>query len=107
MPRSSVIGIRVFIIRSSASRGPQRWPGESPGHRCGPREAEERMMKTRIPITDERGIAFPMAMIVLTVLMALMAAFAFLATSEPQIAANHMASVQARSLAESGLERAL
>ena len=65
------------------------------------------MMKTRIPITDERGIAFPMAMIVLTVLMALMAAFAFLATSEPQIAANHMASVQARSLAESGLERAL
>src|SRR3989441_5362334 len=81
--------------------------GESPGHRCRPREAEERMMRIRIPITDERGIAFPMAMIVLTVLMALMAAFAFLATSEPQIAANHMASVQARSLAESGLERAL
>src|SRR5439155_7627047 len=81
--------------------------GESPGHRRRPREAEERMMKTRTPITDERGIAFPMAMIVLTVLMALMAAFTLLATSEPQIAANHMASVQARPLAESGLERAL
>jgi hypothetical protein len=64
-------------------------------------------MKNWTPITDERGIAFPMAMIVLLILTALMAAFALLATSEPQIAANHRASAQARSLAESGLERAL
>jgi hypothetical protein len=56
---------------------------------------------------DERGIALPMAMIVMAILSALMAAFAVLATSEPQIAANHRASAQARSLAESGLERAL
>src|ERR687887_2677854 len=64
-------------------------------------------MKTRRPITHEAGIAFPMAMIVMAILVALMAAFAVLARSEPQMAANHMASVQARSLAESGLERAL
>jgi hypothetical protein len=56
---------------------------------------------------NERGIAMPMALIVLLVLTALMAAFAVLATSEPQIAANQEASAQARALAESGVSRAL
>jgi type IV pilus assembly PilX-like protein len=64
-------------------------------------------MKTWRPITDERGIAFPTAMLVMVILTAIMAAFAVLSTSEPQIAGNHMASIQARALAESGLERAL
>ncbi len=64
-------------------------------------------MKTRNPVRDEQGIAFPMALIVMTILAALMAAFAVLATSEPQIASNQMQSVQARALAESGVERAL
>src|SRR5438445_12839069 len=64
-------------------------------------------MEIRKLITNEQGIAFPMAMIVMAILSALMAAFAVLATSEPQIAANHMGSTQARALAESGLERAL
>src|SRR5437870_1575384 len=64
-------------------------------------------MEIRKLIKNEQGIAFPMAMIVMAILSALMAAFAVLATSEPQIAANHMGGTQARALAESGLERAL
>ncbi len=64
-------------------------------------------MKTGQPVKDEQGVAFPMAMIVMAILSALMAAFAVLATSEPQIASNQMASVQARALAETGVERAL
>ncbi|MBI2160435.1 MAG: pilus assembly PilX N-terminal domain-containing protein [Candidatus Rokubacteria bacterium] len=64
-------------------------------------------MKTGKPVNDEQGVAFPMAMIVMAILSALMAAFAVLATSEPQIASNHMASTQARALAETGVERAL
>ena len=56
---------------------------------------------------NERGIAMPMALIVLMILTALMAAFAVLATSEPQIAANQEASAQARALAESGVSRVL
>ena len=55
-------------------------------------------MKTRNPVRDEQGIAFPMALIVMAILGALMAAFAVLATSEPQIASNQMHSVQARAL---------
>ena len=64
-------------------------------------------MKTRDPRRDEQGIAFPMALIVMVILTALMATLAVLATSEPQIASNQMQSVQARALAESGVERAL
>jgi hypothetical protein len=56
---------------------------------------------------DERGIALPMALIVMVILTTLMAAFAVLATSEPQIAGNQAASAQARALAESGVERAI
>jgi len=58
-------------------------------------------------ILNERGVAFPMALIVVAILSALMAAFAGLSMSEPQIASNQAASAQARALAESGVERAL
>lgn len=58
-------------------------------------------------MNNERGIAMPMALMVMAILTALMAGFAVLATSEPQIANNHIASTQARALAESGVERAL
>src|SRR5438128_2871045 len=64
-------------------------------------------MKTSKPIQDERGIALPMAMIVMAILTSLMIAFAVLATSESQSASSQMASAQARALAESGVERAL
>ena len=63
-------------------------------------------MNTR-GILNDRGIAFPMALIVVGILSALMAAFAALAMSEPQIASNQLASAQARAMAESGVERAL
>ena len=64
-------------------------------------------MKNWRPIRNERGVALPMAMIAMGILTTLMVLFAVLGTSEPQIAGNHMASIQARALAESGLERAL
>ena len=63
-------------------------------------------MNTR-GILNDRGIAFPMALIVVAILSTLMAAFAALAMSEPQIASNQLASAQARAMAESGVERAL
>jgi hypothetical protein len=58
-------------------------------------------------MSNERGIALPMALMVMVILTALMAAFAVLATSEPQIASNQVASAQARAVAESGVERVL
>jgi len=58
-------------------------------------------------IWNERGIAMPMALLVMVILTALMTAVVVLATSEPQIASNHLASTQARALAESGVERVL
>ncbi len=58
-------------------------------------------------MSNERGIAMPMALIVMMILVSLMAAFAVLATSEPEIAGNQAASAQARALAESGVERVL
>jgi hypothetical protein len=58
-------------------------------------------------VYDERGMALPMTMIVLTLITTLALAFLALAVSEPVIANNHMASAQARAMAESGIERAL
>jgi hypothetical protein len=56
---------------------------------------------------NERGMALPMTMIVLTLITTLAMAFLALAATEPVIANNHMASAQARAMAESGIERAL
>jgi hypothetical protein len=56
---------------------------------------------------NERGMALPMTMIVLTLITTLALAFLALAATEPVIANNHMASAQARAMAESGIERAL
>jgi hypothetical protein len=58
------------------------------------------------PLKDERGIALPMAMMTLLLLTTLMLAFGVLAQTEPVIAANQLRVAQARSLAESGMERA-
>ncbi|MBI2207432.1 MAG: hypothetical protein HYU41_26670 [Candidatus Rokubacteria bacterium] len=58
-------------------------------------------------LTDERGIALPMAMIVLVILTALTLAFTSLGKSEPLIARNHSMSAQSRAYAESGFERAI
>jgi hypothetical protein len=66
-------------------------------------------MQTTIAITarDQRGIVLPTAMIVLAILMALTFAFTSLATTEPMIGRNHSMYAQARSHAESGIERAI
>src|SRR5438094_3445836 len=77
-------------------------------HRClSSKVSGKALLQSHAPLKDERGIAFPMAMIVMVILTSLMIAFAVLATSESQIASSQMASAQARALAESGLERAL
>jgi Tfp pilus assembly protein PilX len=57
--------------------------------------------------TPERGVALPLAMMMLVSLMALMLAFAVLAQHEPTIAANHSHAQQALQMANSGVERAL
>lgn len=56
---------------------------------------------------DQRGIALPMALIVLIILSSLMIAFAVLSQSEPTIAANQSQVAVARAMAESGMERAI
>jgi hypothetical protein len=56
---------------------------------------------------DERGVALPMAVMSLALLVPLMLAFASLSVSEPIIAANQLRATQARTLADSGLQYAL
>jgi Tfp pilus assembly protein PilX len=58
-------------------------------------------------LLDDRGVALPSAIMTLVLLTSLMLAFAALTTTEPLIASNHLASAQARALAESGVQRAL
>jgi len=64
-------------------------------------------MNMRTRLTDERGVALPMAMMMLMLLTTLMMAFGVLAQSEPVIAANQLRVAQARALADSGLERGI
>src|SRR3989454_1198578 len=56
---------------------------------------------------DERGLALPMAVLLLLVLTSLMLAFVSLAQTEPMIAKNHLLATQARAQAEAGFERAV
>jgi len=58
-------------------------------------------------IRDERGVALPMAMIVLVLLTTLMVAFALLTQTEPVIAHNQNRAALARAQAEAGFERAV
>jgi hypothetical protein len=64
-------------------------------------------MKLAEIIRDDRGVALPMAMIVLVLLTTLMMAFALLAQTEPVIAHNQHRTAQARAQAEAGFERAV
>ena len=63
-------------------------------------------MRARI-LGDERGIALPMALMIVLVLSALVAAFSVLGASEPTLAANQQRVAQARAIAESGVDRAI
>jgi Tfp pilus assembly protein PilX len=58
-------------------------------------------------VTNERGVALPLAMLTLVILTVLSLAFMALSKSEPIIASNHQRATEARAVAESGLERAL
>jgi hypothetical protein len=59
------------------------------------------------PVSDERGVALPMALMALVLLTTLMLALASISQTEPVIATNHLRGSQARAIAESGLEYAL
>jgi hypothetical protein len=59
------------------------------------------------PWRNQRGVALVSAVIALMVLSALLIAFVVLSRTEPTIAANHALSVQARTMAESGVEQAI
>jgi hypothetical protein len=58
-------------------------------------------------LLDEQGVALPLALMSLALLVPLMLAFASLSVSEPIIAGNQLRASQARALADSGLEYAL
>ena len=58
-------------------------------------------------LLDERGVALPMALMSLALLVPLMLAFASLSVSEPIIAGNLLRASQGRALADSGLQYAL
>src|SRR5207245_3591029 len=58
-------------------------------------------------LTNERGVALPMALITLVLLTTLMLAFAVLSQNEPVIAANQLRTSQARAMEESGFECAV
>ena len=58
-------------------------------------------------LRGERGAVLPLAMLVLSILSAVLISFALMTGQEPLVASNHVALVQAQALAEAGLQRAL
>jgi Tfp pilus assembly protein PilX len=58
-------------------------------------------------LSEQRGVALPMAMLALLIVSALIAALSVLAASEPTIAKNQLMVAQARAIAEAGVERAI
>jgi hypothetical protein len=67
-------------------------------------------MSSRRPqsaLIDQRGIALPLALIVLTLLTSLTLAFLAMSSTEPLIAANLKGSEQALAIAEAGIERSI
>jgi type II secretory pathway component PulK len=65
------------------------------------------MTKLTLTAADQRGVALPMAMLALLVLLTLVVGFTILSTTEPIIATNQLMVAQARAMAESGMERAI
>ena len=70
-------------------------------------EREVRMNRVFKLVRDERGVALPLAMILLMVLTLLTITFMSLGAVEPQISKNLSDGARARQLAESGLEWAM
>lgn len=63
--------------------------------------------RLRFVLVDQRGVALPLALIVLTLLTSLTLAFLAMSSTEPMIAANLKGGEQALVLAEAGIERAI
>ena len=63
--------------------------------------------RPRFALGDQRGIALPLALVVLTLLTSLTLAFLGLSSTEPTIAANLKRGEEALALAEAGIERAI
>jgi Tfp pilus assembly protein PilX len=61
----------------------------------------------RSALINQRGIALPLSLIVLTLLTSLTLAFLAMSSTEPMIAANLKGGEQALALAEAGIERAI
>ncbi len=61
----------------------------------------------RSALVDQRGVALPLSLIVLTLLTSLTLAFLAMSSTEPLIAANLKAGEQALALAEAGIERGI
>jgi len=66
-----------------------------------------RIPKSIARLSDQRGVALPMAMLALIILSALIIGFSVLSASEPTIAKNQLMVAQARAIAEAGVERAI
>jgi Tfp pilus assembly protein PilX len=64
-----------------------------------------RTKRTTAAISDERGVAMPVAMMALVLLVSLGLVFLTLGQSEPVVSVNHLRTAQARVLAEAGVER--
>jgi Tfp pilus assembly protein PilX len=64
------------------------------------------MNRLRTLVDNERGVALVMALTILLTLTGLVLAFLTVSAFEPQISRNHVDSVQARHVAESGIEYA-
>ena len=62
-----------------------------------------RRLRSRALLSNERGVALPLAMLALVILTVLSLAFMALSKSEPVIAGNQARASAARALAESGL----
>ncbi len=58
-------------------------------------------------LADQRGLALPMAMLALVLLLVLVVGFTILSSTEPVIANNQLMVAQARALAEAAMERAI
>jgi Tfp pilus assembly protein PilX len=64
------------------------------------------MNRLRMLVDNERGVALVMALTILLTLTGLVVAFLAASAFEPQISRNHVDSIQARHVAESGIEYA-
>jgi len=66
-----------------------------------------KMTSLSLSLADQRGIALPMAMLALMLLLTLVVGFTILSSTEPVIANNQLMVAQARALAEAAMERAI